>query len=69
MDEERWFLVEEVADRLRVSIETVRRWIRSGALPAFDVGGPRGGYRIRESDLTEFIAERSRRPEKAVAAA
>jgi excisionase family DNA binding protein len=36
---------EEVARKLHVHIETVRRWIRSGELRAIDLGGP-AGYRI-----------------------
>ena len=48
---EQWMTVPEVDTRLRVSEETVRRWIRAGALPVLDLGGPKAGYRIREVDL------------------
>jgi len=53
-----WLTVEDVAARLQVSQETVRRWIRSGQLPVLELGGPKAGYRIREDALDAFIAER-----------
>ena len=52
-------VVREVAGMMRVSSEHVRRLIRSGNLPAFKVGR-RGGYRIREEDLTHYIETISR---------
>ena len=64
MAEPEWLLVEEVAERMRVSIETVRRWIKSGDLAAFGAGGRRGGYRIRRDDLEAFIERRMHRGEQ-----
>lgn len=49
--------VEEVAKRLSVHVETVRRWIRSGELQAVDLGGP-AGYRVARSELDRFIRDR-----------
>jgi excisionase family DNA binding protein len=43
--------VEEIAEDLRVSEGTVRRWIRSGKLPAFGLGQ----YRIRRADYEKFL--------------
>jgi chromosome partitioning protein len=43
---------DEVARQLRVSPETVRRYIREGNLPAQKVGGQ---YRINSGDLAAFI--------------
>lgn len=51
-------VVKEVADILRVSVEHVRRLIRSGQLSGFKLGR-RGGYRIREEDLKNYIMKRS----------
>ena len=51
-------VVKEVAEILRVSAEHVRRIIRKGQLRAFKVGR-RGGYRIREEDLRNYIIKRS----------
>jgi len=51
----RFLTVDNVAMRLQVSGKTVRRWIASGALPAYDLGGQ---YRISEADLAAFMAAR-----------
>ena len=55
MDDERLLTVGEVAERIRASRETVRRWIRSGRLRATRPGGTKLGYRIRESDVARFM--------------
>ncbi|WP_151755833.1 helix-turn-helix domain-containing protein [Dictyobacter vulcani] len=60
MQEEEPLTVEEVAKRLRVSIETVRTWIRSGELNAIDVGK----YLIYPADLEDFKQRRSTRRKK-----
>jgi excisionase family DNA binding protein len=51
---ERLFNAEEVAERLRVHKVTVHRWIRSGRLPAVNLGGT-SGYRVRGSDVEAFL--------------
>lgn len=43
---------QEVSDLLRVSVYTVRRWIKEGNLPAYKVGR---GWRIKESDLNGWL--------------
>jgi len=43
---------QEVSDRLRVSVYTVRRWIKEGDLPAYKVGR---GWRISEFDLEGWL--------------
>ena len=58
LDRADWMTVEEVAEHFRVSLETVRRWIRAGDLPVLDLGGPKMGYRIRRSDLAAFSERR-----------
>ena len=58
MSTEDWLTVEEVAKLFRVAEETVRRWIRAGALPVLDLGGRKGGYRIKRADLDGFIEKR-----------
>ena len=55
--DERWFSVDQIAARLQVTEETVRRWLRSGELAGRNFGG-RTGYRIREADVNAFL-ERS----------
>lgn len=54
---ERLLTTQDVADRLQVKERTVRDWIRSGELPAFDLGQ---GYRISEEDLEAFLEGRKR---------
>ena len=55
MDE--WLTVQEICDYLKVSDQTVRRWIKAGALPATNLGG-KAGYRVRSADLEAFLEER-----------
>jgi excisionase family DNA binding protein len=49
--EEKLLTVREVAERLRVNPETVRRWLRQGRLKGALMGGDRGGYRISENEV------------------
>ncbi len=53
--------VEEVAQRLKMHPETVRRWIRDGQLHAIRFGtGKRASLRIRESEVERFLANQER---------
>ena len=58
MSAAKWLTTKDVADQLNIHIETVRRWIRIGALRAVSIGG-KGGYRIREKDLNDFLRSRA----------
>ena len=43
-------------------MDTVRRWIREGVLPAMALGpSPKAGYRIKRDDVEAFIARQYRR--------
>jgi excisionase family DNA binding protein len=57
--DEQFLSLEDVAARLQVSDQTVRRWIKSGKLTAYKPGLE---YRIREADLEEFLRAREVRP-------
>jgi excisionase family DNA binding protein len=46
----------DVATRLGVSLDTVRRWLRSGELKGTPFG--RAGYRIEDADLQAFLDQR-----------
>jgi excisionase family DNA binding protein len=46
----------QIAETLKVHDETVYRWIRAKQLPAVEVGGK---YRVRRSDLDDFLEARS----------
>lgn len=47
--------LQEVANILQVHIDTVRRYIKSGALRAAKIGK---AYRVQEKDLQAFIESR-----------
>jgi len=46
---------QDLADRLGVSVFTIRRYIRAGKLPAVKLDG---GYRIGRDDIAEFLKSR-----------
>lgn len=48
----RFLTAAEAAERMRVSKMTVYRLIRSGKLPAFQIGK---AYRVREDDLERYL--------------
>jgi excisionase family DNA binding protein len=50
----RFYSIDEVADLLRVSLRTVRRWIKGGKLRAHRFGRT---LRIAHDDLQKFIGE------------
>jgi excisionase family DNA binding protein len=53
--EQQGFLTpQEVSDLLRVSVYTVRRWIKDGDLPAYKVGR---GWRISEMEIDEWLRD------------
>lgn len=51
-----FYSTQDVADRLGVSIFTIRRYIQSGKLEAVKL---EGGYRVHRAALDAFLAERS----------
>ncbi len=53
---ETFLTVPEVAERFRVTEDTVRRWLRERRLRGFMPGGARSGYRIRESEIERFVS-------------
>jgi excisionase family DNA binding protein len=57
MSEQRLLTVREVAERLRASPETVRRWLRRGKLRGFRPGGTKLGYRVPEAELQRFLSQ------------
>jgi excisionase family DNA binding protein len=56
VSEERLLSLEDVADRLQVSDQSVRRWIKAGKLAAYKPGLE---WRIRPSDLEDFLETHS----------
>ena len=56
MDSDRLLRVEQVAERLDISVETVRRWLRSGHLRGVRLGGTKAGWRIPESEVWRLLS-------------
>ncbi|XNZ01545.1 helix-turn-helix domain-containing protein [Micrococcus luteus] len=52
----RFLTLTDVAETLNVSMSQARSMVRSGELPAIQVGG-RGQWRVEQSVLEEFIAD------------
>jgi excisionase family DNA binding protein len=51
--------ISEIASRLRVDETTVRRWIKSGTLPAvlLPCAGKRKSYRVKKSNLDKILGQ------------
>ncbi len=49
--------VPEIADRLRVRNETVRRYIKQGSLKAVSLPG--GDYRVQEKDVEALLKSKT----------
>jgi len=60
-DDDTYLTVHEVAARLRLNVEVVRRMLRDGRLAGFRPGGRKAGWRIPASALAALIRARSRR--------
>ncbi len=54
-DISQYLTVQEVADRLGVSVFTIRRYIRAGKLRAVKLDA---AYRISREDMSEFLRSR-----------
>ncbi len=55
LSQSEWLSVEEVAQRLKMDNETVRKWIRRKLLKAYKFGRD---YRVRQDDFEQFIKDR-----------
>lgn len=59
MEQAQLLTVPQVADRLQVNQETIRRWLRDGALKGVRFGAGRATeWRVDPVDLQTFIDER-----------
>lgn len=50
--------VEDVAERLQVHEETVRRWLREGRLEGYRISR-RGGWRVKPESVVKMLEEMS----------
>lgn len=58
--ESEFLTVAEVAERIRVGPETVRRWLRAKKLHGKSFGRGQTGWRIDKAEVERFLAERER---------
>ena len=52
---EQLLTVQDVAARLKITPETVRRWLRTGKLRGALPGGDKMGYRIAEGEVARLL--------------
>jgi excisionase family DNA binding protein len=50
--------VEEIAEELRLTPQTIRNWIKSGALPAVQV---KHVYRVKREDIDNMLSQQQGR--------
>ncbi|GCF10703.1 ATP-binding protein [Dictyobacter arantiisoli] len=55
-----YLTVQDIAQRLDVTGDTIRRWLRAGKLKGISLG--RAGYRIHENDFQRFMCHQQREP-------
>lgn len=58
---ERLLTVLEIAERLRLNPQTVRRWLKDGKLKGIWMGSDKAGWRMSESALREYMEHGSER--------
>lgn len=51
---EELYTIKEVAEYLKVTTDAVHKWVRSGKLKAFKIGGV---VRVSKSNLEDFISK------------
>lgn len=65
MSAQRFLTLTDVAEVLNISMSQARALVRTGELPAIQVGG-RGQWRVENSVLEDYIADAYRRTERSV---
>ncbi|KHE73536.1 MULTISPECIES: helix-turn-helix domain-containing protein [Kocuria] len=65
MSQQRFLTLADVAEILSISVPQARAMVRSGELPAIQVGG-RGQWRVEKVKLEEYIQQGYERTEQAV---
>lgn len=50
--------IKEAAKRLSVAESTIRRWVKDGILPHYQMGGRGGRIKFEEQELDEFKQSR-----------
>ena len=52
--EEKWVNIEDVAEHLSVSLDTVRTWLKDGKLPSYKAGKR---YKFKLSEVDQWVKE------------
>ncbi|MDO4918644.1 helix-turn-helix domain-containing protein [Kocuria sp.] len=65
MTQQRFLTLADVAEILSISVPQARAMVRSGELPAIQVGG-RGQWRVEKAKLEEYIQQGYERTQTAV---
>lgn len=52
LEPEKWSSLEEIADHLGVSKDTIRNWIKKGVIPYYRIGKQ---YKFRISEVDEWV--------------
>lgn len=56
----RWLTVADVAQELEINVQTARRMMRRGDIPAFKIGGE---YRVKIEEYADWLEAQRVRPE------
>jgi len=54
MNSDKWLSVEDIADHLGISKETVYRWLKEGSIPAHRIGKL---WKFRTSEVDHWVIE------------
>ncbi|MFW0108506.1 helix-turn-helix domain-containing protein [Rothia sp. P7181] len=65
MVKQRFYTLTEVGEILNISLAQARAIVRSGELPAIQIGG-RGQWRVEDVKLEEYIAQAYQKTEQAI---
>ncbi|MFW0109650.1 helix-turn-helix domain-containing protein [Rothia sp. P13129] len=65
MVKQRFYTLTEVGEILNISLAQARAIVRSGELPAIQIGG-RGQWRVEDVKLEEYIAQAYQKAEQAI---
>ncbi len=56
MEQDKYYSLDEVAEKLKVAYLTVYRWVKAGKLSSVKAGKQ---YRIKQSELDKFLEDKN----------
>lgn len=57
-----WFTLQDAADHIKASREVVRAAVKAGDLPAYPIGKGTRDYRLKASEVDEWLSSKSWEP-------